>query len=144
MLDPYELAEPTGEELARHVARYGRAGVPKNLRVRKAKTAEGLAAASRDRDLQAVAKKRDARKNARRPTVKAEVAELLARQPATRLVSAPECSGTSAGSALPATAEERLANHAPRVGKRSHDKSRSDQLPRVDALERTDRNGAER
>jgi hypothetical protein len=68
-------------EFSRHVARYGAAGVPKNLRARKAKTAEELAAASRDRDLQAVAKKRDARKNARRPTVKAEVAELLARKP---------------------------------------------------------------
>ena len=81
MLDLYELPEPTGEELARHVARYGTAGVPKDLRVRKAKTAEELAAASKDRDIRAVARKRDARKNARRSTVKAEVAELLARKP---------------------------------------------------------------
>src|SRR5262249_40131499 len=78
---PYEWPEPTEDELARHVVRFGAAGVPKNLQGGKPKTAEQLAAASKDRDLSAAARKREARKTARRPSVKAEVAELLKRKP---------------------------------------------------------------
>jgi hypothetical protein len=74
------FTEPTDEELARHVARYGTAGIPK-FQAAKPKTAEELAAASKDRDLAAVAKKREAKKTARRPSVKSEVADLLKRKP---------------------------------------------------------------
>ena len=50
----------------------------------------------------------------------------------------------SLSSALPASAEERFAYHAPRVGEGPHDESPPDQVPTLEAFERADGNAAQR